>query len=109
MLISTGIVQFSACLTSLREDMTKLYSGVDVAALFGPVTVTQPRVPIRDMDKEEKAVCLKEIRVTKSEGHQTIVFSGSDNWPVGSRSGSGKLVSSPGAPTGAEFSHIKRS
>ena len=36
--------------TALREDMAKLYSEVDVA-LFGPVTVTQPRVPIRDMDK----------------------------------------------------------
>ena len=45
--------------------MAKLYSGVDVA-LFGPVTVTQPRVPIRDMDKEEKAAYLKitkEVRV----------------------------------------------
>ena len=50
--------------TALREDMAKLYSGVDVA-LFGPVTVTQPRVPIRDMDKEEKAAYLKitEVRV----------------------------------------------
>ena len=45
--------------------MAKLYSGVDVAALFGPLTVTQPRVPIRDMDKEEKEVYLKEIRVKK--------------------------------------------
>ena len=51
--------------TALREDMTKLYSEVGVA-LFGPVTVTQPRVPIRDMDKEEKAAYLKitkEVRV----------------------------------------------
>ena len=45
--------------------MAKLYSGVDVAGLFGPVIVTQPRVPIRNMDKEEKAVYLKEIRVTE--------------------------------------------
>ena len=44
--------------------MAKLYSGDDVAAFFRPMTVTQPRVPIRDMDKEpEKAVYLKEIRV----------------------------------------------
>ena len=40
--------------TALREDMAKLYSGVDVA-LFGPVTVTQPRVPIRDIDMEESS------------------------------------------------------
>ena len=43
--------------------MAKLYSGVDVA-LFGPATATQPRVPIRDMDKEDKAAYLK---ITKEE------------------------------------------
>ena len=44
---------------------------------------------------------MKEIRQSFSQG--------SDNWPVRSRSGSGKLVRSPGPSTGAEFSHIKRS
>ena len=45
--------------TALQEDMAKLYSGGVDVALFGPVTVTQPRVPIRDMDKEEKAAIVK--------------------------------------------------
>ena len=49
------------------------------------VTVTQPRVSIRDTDKEEKAAYLKitkEVRLKEEvkEIDQTIVFSGSDNW-----------------------------
>ena len=76
-----------------REDMAKLYSGVDVA-LFGPVTVTQPRVPIREMDKEEKAAYLKitkEARV--KEKVKEIKQSFFQAVTTGSRSGSGKLVS----------------
>ena len=95
--------------TALREDMAKPYSGVDVA-LFGPVTVTQPRVPFRDMNKEEKAAYLKitkEVRV--KEKVKEIKQSFSRAVTTGSKSGTGKLVSSPGLPTGAEFSHIKRS
>ena len=79
--------------TALREDMAKLYSGVNVA-LFRPVTVTQPRVPIRDMDKEEKAAYLKitkEARV--KEKVKEIRQSFFQAVTTGSRSGSGKLVS----------------
>ena len=81
--------------TALREDtcMAKLYSRVDVA-LFGPVTVTQPRVPIRNMDKEEKAAYLKitkEVRV--KEKVKEIRQSFFQAVTTGSRSGSGKLVS----------------
>ena len=87
--------------TALRKDMAKLYNGADVA-LFGPVTVTQPRVPLRDMDKEEKAAYLK---ITKEENElikrgylrvkekvKDIRQSFSQAVTTGSRSRSGKLV-----------------
>ena len=78
---------------ALREDMAKLYSEVDIA-LFGPVTVTQPRVPIRGMDKEEKAAYLKitkEVRVEEKVKEIRQLFFQAVT--TGSRSGSGKLVS----------------
>ena len=74
------------------------------------MTVTQPRVSIRDTDKEEKAAYLKitkEVRV--KEEVKEIRRSFSQAVTTGSISGSGKLVSSPGPPAGAEFSHVKRS